>query len=354
MGNLLWDIPPTGQSGAQSSSNSYATSYAYVTGTSLPADRYQPSGITTQYVYDAAGNLASSGNNGAPQWVYTTTLYDGDNRPCYQLQSYGIYGSSCSAGNAQGSTRWTYEPGTNNVYQTADSNSDVTTNYYGDLAFPNAPTEVQDSGNVQVQYSIFNDYGEACVYGDAAPTLGSTQCSSTPSGDTSATYDALGNELSITDPSGNTTTNYYENASYPTLDTRSVNSMSATTKYAYDADGNLVTTTNPDGTGVTQNYNLNGEVCNKMPVLMQFPCGQGPSVAGVTQYGYNNANELTSMSDNTGNPATPMVWSQTTTNTYTLGQLTGTTDDNGKTVNYAYNHAGLVSCIAYPVSTSTN
>ncbi len=48
------------------------------------------------------------------------------------------------------------------------------------------------------------------------------------------------------------------------------------------------------------------------------------------------------------------MWNQTTTNTYTLGQLTSTTDDDGKTLNYAYNHAGLISCIAYPVSTSTN
>ncbi len=73
-----------------------------------------------------------------------------------------------------------------------DSNSNVTTNYYADLAFPNATTEIQDSGNVEDQYSAYNDYGEACVYGDTAPTLGSTQCSSTPSGDTSATYDAFG------------------------------------------------------------------------------------------------------------------------------------------------------------------
>ncbi len=50
----------------------------------------------------------------------------------------------------------------------------------------------------------------------------------------------------------------------------------ATTEHNYDADGNVVTTTNPDGTGVTQNYNINGEVCNKMPVLVQYPCGQGP------------------------------------------------------------------------------
>jgi RHS repeat-associated protein len=352
MGNLLWDIPPAGQSGSQSSSNAYATSYAYVAHTTLAADRYQPSGITTQYGYDAAGNVTSSGNSG----VVTTTTYDGDNRRCYEIEDWGNSGA-CGAGNTQGSTSWTYEPGTTDIFQTEDSNSNVTTNYYDDLAFPNSTTEVKDSANVEVQYSAYNDYGDACVYGDAAPTLGSTQCSTTPSGDSAATFDALGNELSITDPDspGNTTTNVYEDSSYPTLETQSKNSMGADTTYVYDADGDLVTTINPDTiSGVTENYNANGGVCNKIPTLVQYPCGQGPSIAGVTQYGYNNANELTSMSDNTGNPATPTVWSQTTSYSYTGGQLTSTTDGNGKTMNYAFNHAGEVSCIGYPVSTSTN
>ena len=354
MGDILWEIPATGQSGSQSSSNSYATSYSYVTHTSLPADRYQPDGITTQYAYDAAGNLTSSGSSSLTPYVITTTLYDGDNRPCYQIVAYGNFGASCTAGNARGSTEWSYEPGTSDVFQTVDSNADATTNYYADLAYPNAPTEVQDAGNAEIQYSVYDDYGNACVYGDAAPTLGSTQCSTTPSGDTAATYDALGNELTITDPSGNTTTNSYEDASYPTLETRSVNSMGATTKYSYDADGNPMTTVSPDGTGVTKNYNADGEICNKTPTLVQFLCGQGPSVAGVTQYGYNNADELTSMSDNIGNPATPTQWSQTSTYAYTTGQLTSTTDGNGKTVNYAYNYADQISCIGYPVSASTN
>ncbi len=354
MGDILWEIPATGQSGSQSSSNPFATSYAYVTGTSLPSYRYQPDGITTQYAYDAVGNQVSSGSSGVTPSVFTTTLYDGDNRPCYQLDSSGSYGASCTTGNAAGSTEWSYEPGTTNVFQTTDSNGKVTTSFYADLAYPNSPTEVQDAGNSEVRYSAYNDYGEACVYGDAAPTLGTTQCSSTPSGDSAATYDALGNQLTITDPSGNTTANSYEDASYPTLETRSVNSMGAVTKYLYDADGERITTVNPDGTGMSENYSADGEVCNKTPTVVQYLCGQGPSAAGVTLYGYNDADELTSMSDNTGDPATPIAWSQTSTYSYNQGELTSTTDGNGKTVNYAYNDDGEVSCVGYPVSTSTN
>jgi RHS repeat-associated protein len=365
MGNLLWTIPPAGQSGAQSYTNVYATSYAYVTGTSLPSTRYQPDWITTQYQYDAVGNLTSTANDGAPVWVATTTLYDGDNRPCYQLNAYGNFGASCTAANARGSTSWTYEPGTTDVFQTTDSNSDVSTNYYADLAYPNSPTEGLDAAGSEIQYSAYNDYGNACVSGDATPTLGSTQCSSVPSGDSGATYDALGNQLTLSDPSGNVTTNAFENSSYPTLETRTTNSMGALTTYSYSADGNLVTTTNPDNsTGVTMNYNANGQVCNKMPTLVQYPCvgatvsgvnyGEGPSVAGVTEYGYNNAGELSSMSDNVANPATPTLWSQVTTYSYATGLLMSTTDGNGKTINYAYDDNGQPWCVAYPVSASTN
>jgi RHS repeat-associated protein len=354
MGDILWEIPATGQAGSQSSSNAFATSYAYVANTSLPSYRYQPDGVTTQYAYDLAGNLTSSGNAGVTPTVFTTMEYDGDNRPCYQLNASGAFGASCAASPTQGSTSWTYEPGTTNVFQTTDSNNHSTYDLYGDLAFPNSPTQVQDAANSQDQYSAYNDYGEACVYGDTAPSLGTTQCSATPSGDSAASYDALGNQLTITDPSGNTTTNSYEDASFPTLQTRSVNSMGATTKFIYDVDGDLETTVNPDLTGVSENYNADGEVCNKTPSIVQYLCGQGPSVAGVTQYGYNDADELTSMSDNTGNPAAPTLWSQATTYTYTEGQLTSTTDGNSKTLNYAYNDAGEVSCIGYPVSTSTN
>ena len=138
------------------------------------------------------------------------------------------------------------------------------------------------------------------------------------------------------------------------MKTRSVNPLGATTQYQYNADGSLVTTVNPDGTDISTNYTANGQVCNKTPTLVAYPCGQGPSVAGVTQYGYNNAGERTSLSDIVGNPATPTQWSQTTSYAYTTGQLTSVTDANTNTVIYSYNDAGQVACIGYPVSSSTN
>jgi RHS repeat-associated protein len=355
MGNVLWSIPPTGQGGAQSSSNAFATSTSYVTGTSLPLTVTEPDGLSTTNAYDAAGNLTSTGNsNDASYGIYTTTLYDADNRPCYQLQGHGQFASSCTSAAQDGSTIFTYVSGSTDVATETDANANTTSYYYADLAYPNSATEIQDAVGAEIQYSAYDDYGNACVTGDAAPTLGSTQCTSAPSGDTATTYNALGSATSVTDPNGNVTTNYYENSSFPTVITRTVNALSATTKYLYNADGTLVTTVNPDGSAVTTNDTANGQVCNQMPTTVQYPCGQGPSAAGVTQYSYNDAGELTTMSDNTGNPTTPTLWSQNTTYSYTTGQLMSTTDGNNATISYAYNDAGQVTCVAYPVSTGAS
>ena len=368
MGNQLWTIPATGQGGSQSSSNPFATSTSYVTGTSLPATITEPDGMSTTDSYDAAGNLTKTGNS--TNSLYTTTVYDGDNRPCYQDQGSGSYGAGCPTSttlepNMAGGSQFTYVPGSTNVATKTDSLGNTTTYYYGNLAYPNQATEVVDPYGTTIQYSAFDDYGNACVTGDAQtlssfpssgtslPMGSATQCN-VVSGDTTTAFNALGSATSVTDPSGNVTTNVYANSSYPTLATSTTNNAGAVTKYSYDADGNLLITTNPDGTAVEDYYNANGEICTKAPTSYPHPCGEGPSKGGVTQYLYNAAGDVTSMSDNVANPATPTQWSQQTTYSYTNGQLVSTTDGNGKTVSYQYNDAGQVSCVAYPVSTSAS
>ncbi len=49
-----------------------------------------------------------------------------------------------------------------------------------------------------------------------------------------------------------------------------------------------------------------------------------------------------------------MLSSQTTSSTYSAGQLTSTTNANNQTVSYLYNYAGQVACVAYPVSSSSS
>ena len=214
MGDQLWSIPPTGQSGTQSSSNPFATVTSF-TPANLPLTITKPGEASVTYSYDAALNQVSSARPAAT----TTTVYDGDNRPCYQLVGAAGSGSglTCSSSPQAGSTSTTYVPASDNVLISTDGNGKSTSYYCTALAHPNSPTEVVDVLGTQIQYTAYNDFGNACVAGDVAITAqGTTSQCNTVAGDTATVYNALGDETSETDPSGNTTSYAYTNTAYPT------------------------------------------------------------------------------------------------------------------------------------------
>jgi RHS repeat-associated protein len=349
MGNRLWIIPAAGQSGAQSSSNLYATSTTY-SPANLPLVVTSPGGVTNSNSYDPAQNVTSSSTSST---FATTNVFDADNRVCYSVTAATVQtGLTCASAAQAGSSATTFVPGSAITSTTTDGNGNTTSYYYGDLAYPASPTEVVDPLTTQKGFVAYDDYGNACSSGSVFTSFAASQCSSV-SGDTAKSYNALNDATKVTDPIGNVTTNAYENASYPTTLTRSTNALGAATTYRYDADGRRITTVNPDGTAITTAYNVNGQVCSTAPTALTYPCGQGPSVAGVTLYTFNNAGERTLMSDQTGNPATPNLWGQNTTYAWTKGQLASITDAHAKTVSYLYNYAGQVACVAYPVSATS-
>ena len=251
----------------------------------------KPSQNTTTYTYDAALNVTSvtlpaSGS-------YVTTVFDADNRPCYQVSGASQSGLTCANAAQAGSQSWTYVPGSDLVATQTDSLGDTTTTYYGDLAFPNSPTEVVDPMGTMAQYSAYNDFGDVCVSGSVAPALGtSTQCTRL-AGDTSTVYNALEQATSVTDPSGNTSTYAYTDTSYPTLATTSTNPLSAATTYAYDAASRLTTQTNPDGTFVSEQYDSDSRVTEKTDTNTVCSSRYPNNVCvGEYTYGYNAANEM--------------------------------------------------------------
>jgi YD repeat-containing protein len=301
MGDELWSIPPAGQSGSQSSSNPYATVTTY-TPANLPLTVTRPGQSTVTNTYDAALNLVSSASSSTA----TSTYYDPDNRPCYQVVAGSVQTlTSCptpASGTGQttvlaGSSVTTYVPGSTSVASSTDGNGYTTWSYYGDLAYPSSPTEVVDSLDNEVQYTAYNDFGDACVSGDvslASQQGTSSQCSSV-SGDMSAAYNALGGETSVTDPSGNTTTNTFTNTAYPTLETSTENALSKTTSYSYDADGREMETTNPDGSTVYTDYDADGRVCTVSDTGTNYACDAGSGASGVTNYLYNGASDPTTV-----------------------------------------------------------
>lgn len=299
MGDQLWSIPPAGQSGSQSSSNPYATVTTY-TPSNLPLTVTPPGHSATTNTYDAALNLISSVSSAAT----TTNAYDADNRQCYQVVGGSEPGLTCptisltgTSAVLAGSTATTYVPGSTTAFTSTDGKGNTTVSYYADLAYPSSPTEVVDAAGLQKQYTAYNDFGNACVSGDvslASQQGTSTQCSSV-AGDTMTVYNALGDETSITDASGNTTTNAFTNTAYPTLETSSENALSKTTSYAYDADGNETKTTNPDGTFIYTAYDQNNRICTRSDGATSDGCGVGTGSTGVTNYVYNGASDLTAM-----------------------------------------------------------
>jgi RHS repeat-associated protein len=297
MGDQLWSIPPAGQSGSQSSSNPYATVTTY-SSANLPLTVTAPGQSAITNTYDAALNLISSASPAAT----TTNAYDADNRQCYQVIGGSEPGLSCptvsltgTSSVLAGSTATTYVPGSTTAFTSTDGNGNTTVNYYADLAYPSSPTEVVDSAGAEQQYTAYNDFGNACVSGDvslASQQNTSTQCG-TVAGDTTTVFNALGNETSITDPSGIMTTNAYTDTAYPNLETSTTNALSKTTSYSFDADGNEVKTTNPDGTYVYTAYDADNRVCTQSDGATGDGCGVGTGTTGVTNYVYNGASDPT-------------------------------------------------------------
>jgi RHS repeat-associated protein len=340
MGDQTWSIPPAGQGGTQSSSNPYAVVSTY-TPANLPLAVTNPGTGTTTTYYDAALNPLLI----TTPAVDTSNVFDGDNRVCFTWTvNWEPWPTSCNPGNNGGTKAYTYVPGSSLVASVTDSNNNPTDYYYGDSAYPGSPTEVVDALGSADQYTGYDDFGTTCESGDFAIARNASQCIAV-TGDTTSVFNALGNETSITDPSGNTTVNAYANTQYPTAETSTTNAQSATTSDQYDADGRMVKTTNPDGSIITESYDSDSRLCVRADNGTTYTCGGGSGVAGVTGYTYNGAGDRLSTTSYSPSAAT-------TTYSYATGQLTSTTDSNAKTTAYLYNYGGQVQCETYPVSSS--
>ena len=291
MGGQLCLIPPTGFGAGQCPTNSYGTVTTY-TAANFPLKVTKPGQGVTTYSYDAALNMVSEQTPVTN--VYITTVYDGDNRACYQLTGSNQSGLTCASSAQAGSTRTSYVAGSSMVAQSTDAKGENTSYYYGDLAYPGSPTEIVDPAVQVVQYTAYDDYGNVCARGPVAPALGTSAQCATLAGDTTNVYNALASMTSMTDPSGNTTTYAHVNAAFPTLVTSETNALNAVTSFSYDADGRQVTSTNPDATAVSTAYDADGRVCAQSFTVTLTSCTSSVGISGVTTFGYDGANERTS------------------------------------------------------------
>jgi RHS repeat-associated protein len=157
---------------------------------------------------------------------------------------------------------------------------------------------------------------------------------------TKATYDALGHQLSFTDPLGHTTSQTYDSAGniLATTDANgkttsyTYNSFgealtvtdptAATTANTYDAAGNLLTTTDPNGNTTTNTYDRAGHLLTTTDPNKR-----------VTTRTYDTSGQLASITDAVGNTTHQAVDPAT-------GRVTAVTDPTGATTTFAYDADG--------------
>jgi RHS repeat-associated protein len=231
-------------------------STASFTADSKPLQTTSPAGSTTTATYDARNNVTRGSSNGLSE----SAAYGDVNHPF----------SPTSQTNSENITvGYNYTPA-GNVAQRTDPLAHTTTYAYNANATMSSVTDAL--GNVTTY--TYDQYGNLTKVSYPAPL-----------GAESYAYDALSRLSSSTDGKGQKTTYAYDVLDRMTLTTYADGSSISA---AYDADGNAVASTDPSGTQ-TRNY----DALNRL-VKQTLPTGK------VISYGWDGDNNLTSETDSAG------------------------------------------------------
>jgi RHS repeat-associated protein len=314
---------PAGQSGYES------TIYAYngdgqLTELKTPQTTSGGAAEITVYTYGSAGQLASQTTGyGTPTASTTTYCYDPEGAKTAVVAPDG---NTSGTAPCEISSPWTISAASN-------------------------PTQAA----YQTTYS-YNSVGEL-----VSSTTPATAAS--PGGATNtSTYDPAGNILTSTDPDDvSTTTTYTPGGQEATVSYSGSSAPSAT--YSYDADGNMTTVS--DGTGKsTYAYDSFGELTSAengagqtltyaydadsdvTAINYPLPSTESWATSNAVTYGYDNADQLTSVTDFNSNKITITNNSDEQPSTEVLGST-------GDTVTTSYDSTSAVSAITLANSSST-
>ena len=299
--------------------------------------------------------------------------YDPDGRLCWAGKYSAAFASpTCTTTEKNGSViSYTYLDDTSAQLSETDADGNTTTYKYptstsGDPAYPESPIEIVDPMSKSISYRTYNAAGNVCLIG----TTAATTCTAT-SGDTLSTYDGLGNRVSSTDANGNQTTYSYTNTAFPSLETASTlptnaQGLHTTENTVYNADGLTcftgigtaqpsATCSSPptgDSNVITTGYDADSRKCWEASGTAPSgaTCSSPPTGNGDSTFGYDYLGNQNTMVDNYGT-STPL----SSSSSYDAdGNMLSGTDDNGKTVTYAYDPGDYLSCIGYPTSGATD
>jgi RHS repeat-associated protein len=316
-----------------------------------PAPAGQPAGYEiTAYTYDANGNLIetdappTSNATGASQNI-TYNTYNSAGQLAIQ---------TTGAGTSAAST----------VSYCYDLNGDKTSVVYADgntsgTAQCSSSSPWTVSASPQVNYQTTYSYDSA---GELVSTTTPATTAALGGATTTSTYDPAGNKLTSTDPNGVTTTWSYTPLSHIATVSYSGSSAHGVTysydasgsktamtdatgssSYAYDSFGALTSTENGAGQATTYTYNADGKCTG---ITYPLPSTASWAPADTVNYGYDNADELTSVTDFNGHEIVIANTSDGLPGSEGLGAT-------GDTLSMSYDPTGVRSAITLTNSSST-
>jgi RHS repeat-associated protein len=350
-----------------------------------------PLGVPKTMTYDGVGRqvtVAIGGN----QVMLTVTAYDGKSNVVSKTTNpiAGVNDTWTGAAANPIVESWTYDPVFSKVLTHTDGMGNVTTNNYdtaGNLLKTVQPAVAKPgvSGNVSpVSTFTYGARGLVATSTDAEGrikkysydpasfnVLSTTEDSGRLNLTTSYTYDVVGNQVSVTDPRGNTTVKAYDgmrrvvqvtppapftaNITTTTYDqdgrplqvsqaTGNSASPWRTTTTAYNASGKPIKVTNPDGTTTVTTYDV---VARKAT--------ETSSSGRQVSYSYDAASQPYQTIDGVGGTLDPSITvnlgsvTRETQTHYTLtGLLAAQLDGKGNTLTHFYDEFYRLAEIDYP------
>jgi RHS repeat-associated protein len=370
-GYVAQTVPPAGVAGnsltAASCPSAYpagytdrlaadATTYTYDaagqrTAVTIPAPAGQSSPQTTAYAYDGDGNLVKTTappvSNGGQPGVTTDTYGSAD-----QLASV-----TTAAGTSAASTvSYCYDPnGDQTSVVSADGNVSAVANC--ETASPWIVSA--SSYPAQAGYQTTSAYDSA---GELVSTTAPATAAAPSGATTTSTYDPAGNMLTRTDPNGVKTT-----WTYTPLDLTASVSYSGSSAHSvsntYDADGNktgmsdasgsssdvydpfgeLTSATNGANQVTGYGYDADGDTTS---ISYPLPAAATWATTSTVNYGYDHADQLTTITDFNGHQITIGNTADGLPNSAALGAT-------GDTISTSYDNTDTASAIALKNSSST-
>ena len=334
------------------------TSWQYNTGDDQVKQVTDPAGRTTQYTYDAYGNVASM-TDGAG------TVYDYTYSPMGQLQQTAIANYTGDPTNPVSSRQQVtdsraYDPA-GRLASDTDAMGRTTSYFYND---DNTLAEVDLTGFHNADGTIRNVVEQQDTYDNAGNLI--QQVTGGGNSTTDATYDVDGRQTSTTlDPGGlDRVTSYtLDPNSNVTADKLTGGGQSRETDYTYNAAGDPLSQTvvnTPQNSTTTWTYDERG-----LPLTQVAPDGNATGAtasAYTTYYTYDPLGQLTqtdapavtthAYSTSTNTDTTGSVARVTTTGYDTFGDVTSTDDPDGNLSTYTYNPDGQQTAAAEPAYTA--